>query len=410
MNSMNKIKKMATFSITVMFILVIGLSGCTREKKLDALIITGQNNHNWKESSVALKSILEKSAIFSVDVSTSPEKGEDMSGYLVDFTPYDLVVLDYNGDEWPEKTKNNFVNFVKSGGGVVLYHAADNSFPDWKEYNEIIGLGGWKNRNEDWGPYVYIKNGEVVRDSTPGRAGGHGAQREYIVEAFKPGHPVLKGLPAKWRHARDELYAHLRGPAKNMEILAYARSKKTGRNEPVLMTIAYGKGRIFHSVLGHSGKRGPFPALECAGFITTLQRGAEWAATGKVEQKAPHAFPTEDHSLRWAFYEDIHSDFTPIAQRMQNYQTGKSYDCFNILKILIRENMNNAKKINVYHEHILHLLESDKSTVDCKKILLKEFSWAATEDYRPVYEQLKLDPDLALEAQYALDRMNFTNN
>jgi uncharacterized protein len=71
------------------------------------------------------------------------------------------------GDEWPEETRENFVTYVQNGGGVVVYHAANNAFPDWPEYNEIIGLGGWGERDENAGPYMYIEDGEVVRDNSP---------------------------------------------------------------------------------------------------------------------------------------------------------------------------------------------------------------------------------------------------
>jgi uncharacterized protein len=382
---------------------------CSQKTQLKALILTGQNNHNWKRSSVFLKEILEKPGVFAVELKYSPGKGEDMSDFIVDFSPYDVIVLDYNGDEWPEKTKDNFVTYVKKGGGVVVYHAADNAFPQWQEYNEIIGLGGWGKRDESAGPYVYIQNGKVIRDESPGRGGSHGQQHEFKVHAYNPDHPILKGLPEVWLHTQDELYSELRGPAKNLEILAYAHAAKkyngTGRNEPVLMTVSYGKGRIFHTVLGHAGDGLFAPAMECAGFVTTLQRGTEWAATGKVTQELPVSFPTENKSLRWPFFEDIHTDITPFVNRMKKYNTGQSNESFNILETLMRENLNDPGKINVYHKIIIDLLKSNKTTDDCKKILLRKFSWMANDSYLEVYEELSRDENLAEAAKYALQRI-----
>jgi type 1 glutamine amidotransferase len=101
----------------------------------------------------------------------------------------------------------------------------------------------------------------------------------------------MKGLPATWMHATDELYGMLRGPGQNMTVLATAHSdpenRGTGNDEPMLMVLSFGKGRIFHTVIGHDSV-----ALSCVGFMTTFQRGTEWAATGKVTQKVPAGFPT----------------------------------------------------------------------------------------------------------------------
>jgi len=283
--------------------MIVFFSACKEQNAYKALIITGQNNHNWQASSAILKKYLDQTKLFTTNIVESPSQGKDMSGFNPEFTRYDVVVVDYNGDAWPEKTKAAFVDYVKNGGGVVVYHAADNSFADWKEYNEIIGLGGWSGRTEKDGPYVYFKDGKQVFDTTPGRGGSHGARHEFVVQIKNAEHPITKGLPVTWLHAEDELYSQLRGPAKNMEILAtaYADTSKggTGRDEPVLFVISYGKGRIFHTTLGHCGNGDKiFPALQCIGFITTFQRGAEWAASSIVTQTIPVDFPNSENSMQ----------------------------------------------------------------------------------------------------------------
>ena len=279
------------------YLLVIAFAGfialfnaCNMGSEYKALIVTGQNNHNWKASSPILKQLLEQTGLFSADIVKTPEKKGDMNTFDPNFSKYNVVVLDYNGDAWSDKTKAAFVDYVENGGGVVVYHGADNSFPEWKEYNKMIGLGGWGGRNEKSGPYVYFNNDKMVIDTAAGRGGSHGKRQDFEVRMRNTEHPITQGMPSRWMHGSDELYSELRGSGKNMEILATARSQKnaggSGRDEPMLMTISYGKGRIFHTVLGHADEGGG-SAMECVGFIVTLQRGAEWAASGKVTQRIP---------------------------------------------------------------------------------------------------------------------------
>lgn len=281
----------------VVFSLLLAYTVSAR-KPIKTLLITGQNNHNWQVSYVVLKQILENSGRFDVDFVISPEQGKDMSGFVLDFSPYQLVVLDYNGDSWPEETNRRFLEYVQNGGGVVIYHAADNAFSKWPEFNRICALGGWEGRNENSGPYVYWKDGKLVKDSSAGPGGSHGRQHEYVLNGRDKVHPVVKGLPLKWRHAKDELYDRMRGPGNIRDILYTAYSDKetngSGREEPLVFTVDYGNARIFHTMLGHAGATTEDNiAMQCTGFQVLLLRGAEWAATGKVTQKVPKDFPTE---------------------------------------------------------------------------------------------------------------------
>ncbi|MBN1845691.1 MAG: DUF1080 domain-containing protein [Sedimentisphaerales bacterium] len=263
-------------------------------RPLAALIVDGQNNHNWKATSPVLEAILAETGLFRVEVATTPPAGQPMADFQPDFSQYDVVVLNYTGDDWPEVTRQAFVRYVENGGGVVVFHAADNAFAGWKEFNEIIGLGGWGGRNERSGPYVYWRDGNLVRDTSPGGGGAHGQANPFPVTIRDGEHPITQGLPARWLHAKDELYSRLRGPARNLILLATGfqptEQGGTGREEPVLFTISYGSGRIFHTVLGHD----PY-SMSCVGFAVTLQRGAEWAATGKVTRtEVPKDFPTAE--------------------------------------------------------------------------------------------------------------------
>ena len=287
----------------LLFLVPLAASAAPDQSKIKVMLLTGQCSkyHNWALSSVILKRMLEEPGRFTVESVTTPPTGSDMSGFRPNFKSCDVVVMDYEGDEWPAATKLAFGEFISGGGGLVTFHDTDNTFPKWSEWNEMIGVGGWGGRDETSGPKVRWRDGKMVLDNSPGNA-SHPPKHDFQIEVRTPEHPVMQGLPAKWMHANDELYSQLRGPAKNLTVLATAFADKakhpaaSGEHEPMLMAIAYGKGRIFHTTLGHVGPKDaePVQSVNCVGFLTTLLRGTEWAASGKVTLPVPPDFPTAD--------------------------------------------------------------------------------------------------------------------
>ncbi|MDF9797309.1 type 1 glutamine amidotransferase [Catalinimonas alkaloidigena] len=332
--------------ILIIFLLVSACSQGNTEKappsKLKALIIDGQNNHYvWPKTTMMMQDYLEETGLFEVEIhrmdsvwlgikynKSRPEpytyfiekypldstaygishQPIQTSRFSIDFSQYDILVSNLGAQSpiWPEETQRDFEKYISEGGGLVIVHAANNLWSDWEAFNQMIALGAWDGRDSTSGPYVYYNEaGELEKDHSAGIGGSHGPEFEYLITTRAPEHPVMKGLPKAWMHTQDELYERMRGPFENATILATAYSdveanappwdptvKGLGQHVPTLMAINYGEGRIFHTTLGHFDY-----SMECAGFITTLQRGAEWVATGKVSQEVPDDFPTENQTV-----------------------------------------------------------------------------------------------------------------
>lgn len=274
------------------------------------LVIDGVNNHDWQRTTAATRATLEQVGRFAVDVSTSPGKQaprEEWEAWRPRFFDYQVVVSNFNDDcredggcepLWSAETMADLERFVREGGGFVAVHAADNHAAGWLEYNKMIGVGGWGGRRAgEHGSLLRMVDGDWIATSPDeGVSGTHGAMRDYLVVHDRPDHPILDGMPAEWMHAEDELYSSLRGPAENVEVLAHAYSLHTEENEPILMVIGYGEGRVFHLPMGHYAGQSdpPGAALHCVGFQALLARGTEYVATGEVTVGIPSSFPGAD--------------------------------------------------------------------------------------------------------------------
>jgi len=275
-------------------------AGPAPPRTLSVLLVDGMNNHDWPRATGILKEILQGSGRFTVAVSTSPAAGateEAWGRWRPEFAKYDVVLSNFNGGHkptsphWPREVEKALEDYVGGGGGLVIYHSANNSFPNWPAYNAMIGLG-WRDRQ--FGPSLIVGPDEELIEIPRGRGRnpGHGPEHDFRVTVLTPDHPITHGLPKRWMHAHEQLTHGQHGPAKKMTVLSYAHSKDTGDNEVMDWVIPYGRGRVYVTMLGHLWRGKPDSAMRCIGFQTTLIRGCQWAAIGQVTYPVPNDFPT----------------------------------------------------------------------------------------------------------------------
>ena len=267
--------------------------------KLNVLIVDGFSNHDWKQTSHLVKTILEASGLFNVDISTAPSEPDDMEwgNWNPKFKDYSVVIQNTNNIHnkmirWPRDVEKNLEEYVSSGGGLYILHSANNAFADWKEYNLMIGLG-WRSKDE--GIALQIKENEAIIEIpiNEGESTFHGPRNDEIIYILND-HPINKDFPKAWMTPDMELYKYARGPANNITILSYAKDDDTNINWPVEWVIGYGNGRVYNSSLGHLWKGDTYPiSYRCVGFQTTMIRVAEWLATGKTTYIIPANFPTQ---------------------------------------------------------------------------------------------------------------------
>ncbi len=258
-------------------------------EKIPVLIVDGQNNHDWQTGTREIQGILAESGRFAVDVSTTPPANapkEAWDQWYPAFARYKVVIDNFNGGHlatgtrWPEPVEKALVQYVRGGGGLVIFHAANNAFLNWPEFNDMIGLG-W--RDPSFGDGLAFDAGhQLIR--TPKGSGakpGHGPRHDFEIEVMNAAHPITKGLPAKWQHPSEQLTHGQHGPAEGLTILTAAMSEVTHQYEPMDWVRDYGQGRVYATMLGHTWRNEPNPNLADPNFRKLFAQGVLWAAQGK---------------------------------------------------------------------------------------------------------------------------------
>lgn len=290
--------------ILFMFIMAFFSTAWAEQTQTRVLIVDGFSNHDWRRTTACLTDLLKRHGGYSVDVSTFPAQSPqpERDAWCPDFKGYDVVIQNTNGGtqgpEWGEKARKALEQYLMEGGGMFAFHSANNAFPRWPEYNQMIGLG-WRPRT--YGTSLVIADDGTVLRLPPGEGGhtSHGERLDALVTRLGD-HPMHAGLPRRWRAADIEVYRYTRGPAEHVQVLSYAREPHTGLNFPIEWAVQYGKGRVYTSTLGHvwpgdSNLKG----IQCAGFQTLLFRALDWLAGKSVGNAVPGDFPSvEKPSLR----------------------------------------------------------------------------------------------------------------
>jgi len=252
------------------------------EHKLTAVIVDGVNNHDWAAGTAFIRTTLEGTRRFAVDIATYPK--------LPEFSRYDVVVNNFNGGHtesgirWPADAERALDAYVRGGGGLVIFHAANNAFLNWPEYNLMIGLG-W--REKSFGKGIAIgPNGQIITiPQGEGLPPGHGPRHDFEIFVLNKTHPITRGMPDHWLHPSEQLTHGQHGPAEGLTVLTYAVSEVSRQGEPMDWVRGYGKGRVYVTMLGHTWKDEPNPNLEDMNFQRLFAKAVEWAASGKVTLK-----------------------------------------------------------------------------------------------------------------------------
>jgi len=222
--------------------------------KLNVLLLTGANNHNWQETTAALREVFASDARFAVAVVENPwdMKPADIAGFDLLFSNWNTYGKDKR--ECNAAMKDAFLEWVKQGGGFFVLHAGGSLFYDWPEFQLLTG-GSWE------------------------KGTFHPHMQNFKVTVADKEHPVTRGLAdfeifdEPWQKTGN------RNAARRVLLTAVIgkENKGTGEVEPFAWTTQLGKGRCFTLILGHDAK-----AIRTAGCRSLILRGCEWAATGEV--------------------------------------------------------------------------------------------------------------------------------
>ena len=223
-----------------------GAAGSDQKQAAQVLIITGIDHpaHDWRQTAPVLAEVLGKDSRLQVRTIEDPQFLDSSA-----IQRYDVIVLHFMNWEQPapaDAARANLREFVRGGKGLFIVHFGCGAFQDWPEFRNLAG--------RVWDP----------------NARAHDPQGPFRVDITNAEHPITRGM--KSFDTEDELYTCLTGD-RPVKLLATAKSKVDGKDYPMAFVSEYGKGRVFHSALGHDAK-----AISNPNVAELFRRGCAWAA------------------------------------------------------------------------------------------------------------------------------------
>ncbi len=351
---------------------VASARGADASGRLRALILSGQNNHDWKRTTPALRQILADSGRFSVDVTDDPAACNAAT-----FAQCDVIVS--NWTNWPEvkkrvwgtDTETALVEHVRGGKGFVVFHAASTPFQTWPAFQQMVG--------STW---------ELGKT-------GHGLIHTFKVSIADRDHPITRGMGDF--SIKDELWHRMRKQP-DLHVLCTAWSDKarggSGEREVVAHCTQVGKGRCFNLVLGHD-----VPAMQNVGWRTLMTRGCEWAATGKVTIPLPAAWPTTTAARDLA-----DSDWQTDLKAISTYTFGQSRKGLARVERRVQHATSRPALRRTLAAGLVSMLDG-KATLDAKKFVCRQLAMIGTAAEVPALARLLNDKDLSFAARAALQQI-----
>jgi type 1 glutamine amidotransferase len=228
-----------------------------------ALLLSGgkRQHHGYRDQALYLSALLENTGRYQITICEDAAILETSA-----MEKYDLLIVnaDRRDDEFKftRSQQEAIFNYVRRGHGYVSLHAADNAARDWlPEWKEMLG-----------GVFSHfgLPDGKYYKGS-------------FTVKIIDTSSSITRGL--KDFKLTDELYYHVQ-MMPDVQPLAAIEYQDVAW--PVAWTRIYGKGRVFHTVLGHRDfgpeKDDPLRNPDLGRLVV---QGIDWVAAGRPSAARP---------------------------------------------------------------------------------------------------------------------------